>query len=222
MKNQKRVSITIIGANSWLYQQCKIELGTYLNVVELSHNDLNSIHQLINPVVFSYSKSPKENIEFLNDIIKKTIGKITLISSTAAEVYQILPYYKYPKLKWLSELEIMKFEGPYNVLRVGIVKTSHIKINNYFGSISISTPEGINKTIVNIYLNDAPQGIINCFENIRVEKSKFLIINKILTILYNISPWFIYLLRPFDLLLKKLGYKNYGYTFIANKLNETI
>ena len=43
--------ITIIGSNSILYNKIKDQLTNY-NIIELSHKDLCSVKEIVNPVVF--------------------------------------------------------------------------------------------------------------------------------------------------------------------------
>ena len=47
-------NITIIGCNSILYKNIKPKLNNF-NINELSHKDLNSVNEIVNPIVFSFS-----------------------------------------------------------------------------------------------------------------------------------------------------------------------
>ena len=63
--------ITIIGSNSILYKKIKDQLINY-NVIELSHKDLCSVKEIVNPIVFSYSKeSLSDNLTMMDVIFKK-------------------------------------------------------------------------------------------------------------------------------------------------------
>ena len=95
MNNQ----ITIIGSNSILYKTLKTKLSVY-DVKELSHKDLKFCKEIVNPIVFSYSKkSFTENIAMMDLISKKSTGKILYISTTAVFACSISEKYFYPTNK---------------------------------------------------------------------------------------------------------------------------
>ena len=102
-------TITIIGKNSRIYKKLDLSSLKKNNVViELSHSEVFEIELIENPIVFSFSKELNENQLFLDEIIKKTKGKITLISSISSDVYRLTGFYNYPKVKYSSEEVIKK------------------------------------------------------------------------------------------------------------------
>jgi hypothetical protein len=209
MNNQ----ITIIGSNSILYKNLKTQLFNH-NVKELSHKDLNSVKEIVNPIVFSYSKkSLSENLSMMDLISKKTKGKILYISTTAVLACAISDKYLYSTNKKKIENHIIPKDN-ISIIRIGLVENLFDK-TKICGQIKYSSITKIVSCIKDAYEHDTK--IINAWETIRIKGS---ILNnaflKVEFFLLKIFKSYFFYTRPIDLLFKLMKFNNYGYTFLSN------
>lgn len=211
--------VTIIGKNSNLYRSLKLKKFKIIHeVTEISYNEIDKLSKIENPVIFSYSKEVEENSSFLKNIVNKSSGKIVLISSIASDVYLINKAYKYPKIKFYSEL-IVKGTKNFEIIKIGIVENKLELDNQFYGSVKYTSIDKIEKTISDLNFSSESQNIIECWELVEINKNKlFKIISFIQKIIYGISNKLFYFFRPMLIFYRIIGYKNYGYTFIANKI----
>lgn len=174
-------TITIIGGNSWLFKECKeVILSSGFHVIILSHIDVKNCSVIINPVIFSYSKDLKDNLSFLRSVINKTVGKITLISSTAAQVGELTSWYNYPNIKYQSELYLKSHYSNFTIFRIGIILNNKKILNSYCGKVKISDTIVIGRKICDIYEQNISLSIINSFNLVNVKNSKYVFIHKVL------------------------------------------
>lgn len=220
-RNKYMYTITIIGKNSKLYKSLDTcEFKNNFNIIELSHSEVFEINELENPVIFSFSKNSKINYDFLDMVLSKSIGRIVYVSSIAAEVYEKHGFYKYPKIKYSSEKKIFQFSDSV-VLRVGIVESLHDINNSFNGKVKLTSNDIIISMIHNVFKTVDNEKIINCWESTYIKGKKLhSIIFNIQKKIYKFSPFVFFICRPFGILYRFIGYKNYGYTFIANQLNK--
>lgn len=213
--------VTIVGKNSNLYKSLKLEEFKDLNeVTEISYNEIDNLTKIENPIIFSYSKQIEDNDFFLRKIIGKSVGKVVLISSIASDVYLVNKAYKYPKIKFYSEL-IVKETNDFEIIKIGVVKNRLELDNQFYGFIKHTSIDKIEKTISELNFSLESRKIVECWELVDIDKNKlFKLISFIQTIIYDISKKTFYLFRPMLILYRIIGYKNYGYTFIANKINR--
>lgn len=211
-------TITIVGSSSKLYNNLNKQLlYSLFNVIEIRHNDIYNVKSITNPIIFAYSKENYKNLDFLKTIETKRIGKIIIIDSTASDVYLILKYYNYPKIKYTSREYVSSLKNSY-IIKVGVTVNNINDLKGYYGSVKITTYANILKSIENIFFDSSVKNIdttINIFFN---GPFLFKIIFRIQSLVYNINPTLFYLMRPSLIIFKKIGYKNYGYTFISNKI----
>ena len=206
-------NITIIGCNSILYKNLKPKLSNF-NINELSHKDLNSVNEIVNPIVFSFSKnSLLENIAMIDIITKKAKGKIIYISTTAVLACNITEQYFYARAKKNIENYIITKDS-IAIIRIGMVENLFDR-TKICGQIKYSSIAKIVSCIKDAYERD--NKIINAWETIHIKGS---ILNNIFLkvefFLLKILKSYFFYTRPVDLILKILGFNNYGYTFLSN------
>lgn len=212
-------TITVIGKNSKLYKSLDISnLKKNFNIVELSHAEVNDLETVENPIIFSFSNDIKQNDVFLEMISSKRIGKIIYISSIAAEVYERFGFYKYPEIKYSGEKKIFPLQDSV-LLRIGIVESFHDIYNSFYGTVKLTTNKLIVTLIHDILMIPDNRKIINCWQETFIDGKKlysmiFFFQKKI----FKFSPFVFFMFRPFLILYRFIGYKNYGYTFISNNL----
>lgn len=211
--------VTIIGKNSNLYKMLNLEkFKDSNNVIEISFAEIDKLSNIENPIIFSYSKKIEENNVFINKIIAKSSGKIVLISSIASDVYTLIPYYNYPKIKYYSEL-IVKKTNDFEIIKVGIIKNKMELEREFYGLVKYTSINKLENALEVLNFNYKTQNIIECWELVNViNNSVFKFIYFFQKNIYKLSLSMFYLFRPLLILYRIIGYKNYGYTFIANKL----
>jgi hypothetical protein len=212
-------NITIIGKNSTLYKNLSLDiLKKTCNLIELSYQDIDDISSIKNPIIFSYSKKIYENNIFIKKIIAKSSGKIILISSIASDVFSIAPYYNYPKIKYFSEFFIKKTDN-YLIIKIGIVKNNSNSLDGFQGLIKSTLVNDIENVLNFLNLDSKTKKIIECwnFENVN-NSFAFKMTLYFQKKIFKISSIIFYMFRPMLFFYKIIGYKNYGYTFIANNL----
>lgn len=209
MNNQ----ITIIGSNSKLYQNLKTQLYNK-NIKELSHRDLKNVDEIVNPIVFSYSKeSLSDNLDMLDLILKKTTGKIIYISTTAVYACAVSNKYSYPSNKKNIENYIISRDNVV-IIRIGLVENLFNK-SKICGQIKYSSIDKIVNCIRDAFQEKSK--IINAWEIKNFTgsfKNKFFL--KIEFFLLELFKSNFFYTRPVDLVFKLLGFNNYGYTFLSN------
>jgi hypothetical protein len=214
-------TITIIGKNSRLYNSLdKTLLKDYFNVIELGYQEVYNVNSILNPIIFSYSKNLNQNRDFLHTINSKRVGIQVLIGSIAADVYRKYNFYKYPEIKCNSEDIILSFENSC-VLRVGICSDNLCSINGFHGYIRVSTFQMIIKTIIDVCKREDVEGFYDSTLLIfSKQKLIFKLIAKLQYFILKKFPMVFFVARPTLIFFKLIGYKNYGYTFIANSIKK--
>ena len=205
--------ITIIGSNSILYNKIKDQLTNY-NIIELSHKDLCSVKEIVNPVVFSYSKeSLSDNLDMLDLVLKKTTGKIIYISTSAVYACAVSNKYSYASNKKNIENHIISRDNVV-IIRIGLVENLFDKAK-ICGQIKYSSIAKIVSCIIGAFERNIK--IIDAWETIHIKGS---ILNnvflKIELLLLKIFKSYFFYTRPIDLIFKLIGFNNYGYTFLSN------
>lgn len=219
MSVDNTITLTIIGSNSRLFKNyCHELMLSKFNLVLLSYRDIYDYQVLINPIVFSYSKNTNMNKVFLESILCRTKGKFTLISSTAAAVSERTRFYNYPNIKHDSEKLVMKSLLDYYILRVGVLIVNDAEMSAYSGIIKKTTPKMIVEKIYEIYYERNTECVFDLFEQTCVHNSRFKSLHFLLYLIYRKWGYFFYLLRPLDIIWRRIGFKNYGYTLISNTL----
>lgn len=212
--------VTIIGKNSNLYNMLNLEkFKDSNNVIEISFLEIDKLSNIENPIIFSYSKIFEENNMFINKVIAKSSGKIVLISSIASDVFTLIPYYKYPKIKYYSEL-IVKKTNDFEIIKVGVVKNKMELEKEFYGLVKYTSIDKLENTLDVLNFNSKTQNIIECWEleNVINYNNIFKFIYFFQKNIFKFSKSIFYLFRPLLIFYRIIGYKNYGYTFIANKL----
>lgn len=210
-------NLTIIGKNSRLYKIIKPQISEFINN-EFSFKEIDSIKGIENAIVFSFDhNSFQSNIELLEKIYSKVTGRLIYVSSTSVYAMHYCQSYQYANIKKRIENYLVQKTNT-TILRIGIVE-EFISKDWYHGKIKLSSQEkivgGIKESLQNDYR------VLELWEEIIVNnvdfKKRFFYGFLVLTSKYFKRLFFI--TRPFDLLFRFLGYKNYGYTFLSNQFD---
>lgn len=207
------MKITVIGCNSVLYNNIKHKL-IGLEIKELSHKNLNTVNEIVNPIVFSYSKkSLEDNLNMIDLIIRKSVGKIVYISTTAVLACHTTTKYSYPRLKKRIENHIIS-RNNVSIIRIGVVENLFDK-SKISGLIKYSSIDKIVKSINKAYR--CKNKVIDSWETVNLKSNFFYnFFFEIELFLFKIFKTNFYLTRFFDIFFKIIGFKNYGYTFLSN------
>jgi len=207
--------ITIIGKNSILYKQLKNSLQQNFKITrELSHQELDKVERITNPLIFSFDKkSLKSNIKMLKTISDKSIGQSIYVSTSAIHAHSICRYYKYPKIKKNIENYLIE-KTNVSILRFGVLK-SKSNLEGFVGHTMITSTNMFAESI-NMFHCGANR-INECYKRTYIKPTSSL--QKIILLLLKkllFLKGFYVLLRPLDLFLKLINFKNYGYSFLSN------
>jgi hypothetical protein len=208
--------ITIVGKNSVLYNSLKEQISLQFEIIsELSHSDIHeNMDEVINPIIFSYSKSSlKENLDMIDLIINRYRGKVLYISSTAVLACSASDRYAYPRYKKTIENHILKRDD-ITILRLGLVE-GLFKETSMAGNVKYSSKSNILQSINKSF--NSHSKIINAWEEKTISGSfSANLFLKIELYLFKFFKSHFFLTRPIDLIFKFIGFNNYGYTFLSN------
>ncbi len=167
--------------------------------------------------VFAYSRDPAQNSALLQRLHGAGVAELVYVSSSSVIVNERSTCYEYPRVKHLSEQQVLAL--PHGrVLTLGLVygqaselpggdniATSHARLADFM--LAPHWPEG----------NGQRRRL---FERIRrpyknsLDAALFQLYGGLMT-LAGSHPC---LLRPLDLLLRTVGLRWYGYTYLSNRL----
>jgi hypothetical protein len=207
--------ITIIGSNSKLFKTINSKIDqSIFKLVLLSHKDIGDVDEIINPIIFSYSKSSlSENLIMIDLISKKTKGKILYISTTAVFACTISEKYSYSTNKKKIENYIITKDN-ISIIRIGLVENLFDE-TKICGQIKYSSITKIVSCITDAYEHD--NKIINAWETKYIPGSSLNnLFLKVEFFLLKIFKSHFFYTRPIDLIFKLIGFNNYGYTFLSN------
>ncbi len=185
----------------------------------LSHRDLASF--AFTPQdrvwVFAYSRDPAQNSALLQRLQSAGVAELVYVSSSAVIVNERSNCYEYPRVKHLAEQEVRALPQG-RVLTLGLVygqpdelpggdniATSHARLADFMLAPHWPEEGGTGRRL---------------FERIRrpfkhpLDAGLFTLYGSLMALAAG-HPC---LLRPLDLLLRSLGLRWYGYTYLSNRL----
>lgn len=189
---------------------------------EVSHAEIASLPQIENPVVFAYSRrSFVENIEMLEKLHNKIVGSLIYISSSSVLAVPRCEIYQYPKAKLMLEKYIVSKYQKYSIIRVGIPDfIGGIDLNrNFAGTIKVTGRKELIAAIEESVVDGVEGGkVVGAYTNKDIHGG---IKNQLFYRLYFYLEMLLpgkmfYLTRGIDVIAKKVGFMNYGYTYLSN------
>ncbi len=167
--------------------------------------------------VFAYSRHAAQNSEMLQRLHSAGVVELVYVSSSSVIVNERSACYDYPRVKHLAEQQVLAL--PHGrVLTLGLVygqaselpggqniATSRARLADFM--LAPHWPEG------NGQRRRLFEPIHRPFKN-RLDEALFHLYGRLMT-LAGRHPC---LLRPLDLLLRTLGLRWYGYTYLSNRL----
>ena len=202
-----------------MWNRLKTEPGlSQNNLLAISHSELSSFE--FEPTdqvwVFSYSRNCDENLALLSKLEHSGVERIVYVSSSSVRVMTQTDCYEYPRVKQGAELAALAIPNA-RVLTLGLV----------YGEES-ELPSGTN---VCTSLTD----MVSFFNQpVWLAQEKSVRLFKIVTrpfgggieeMSYKVYGWVLQrlgrypcFLRPVDLILRALGVRWYGYTYLSTRL----
>ena len=210
----------VIGRNSKVW--CAVSRVTGVEIeafVALGHRDLDkfSFRRNDRVWVFSYSKMRSENALMLQKLAKAGVSDVVYISSSSTIVSQVTRCYLYPLVKYEATQEARSLLDA-RILTLGIV----------FGDVAVLPSGTIAATPIKALVSFMRSPAWPADRNQDVVLFDFVnrpfrsTLERTLYRVYDPLQWMLRrwpcILRPFDFVLRVLGYKWYGYTNLSNRL----
>jgi hypothetical protein len=167
--------------------------------------------------VFAYSRVPQENSAMLRRLLDAGVAEIVYVSSSSTIIASRTSCYEYPRAKKLAEDEAASLPQG-RVLTLGLVVTTEAELpaghnaTTTIGEIAtfMLSPQwslGLGRRAHLLRIVQRP------FRS-RAERVLYTLYGTLMRLLQR-QPC---LLRPLDLVLRVLGMRWYGYTFMSNQL----
>lgn len=219
-----KTEITIIGRNSRLYSVFRNSFQENFEIIrEYSHNEINDVDKLINPIVFAYDpRSLTNNFDLIQRIVSISEGRVVYISTSSVQT-DFFNFYKYPRSKKSIENYILYSFNSVFILRIGIVPELIQDFNSKFsGKVKVTSSKLCIESLKLIFGENFSQPILDCYYLTEVKSSNFLhhFVLYLYQFLFKYFPLLIIFLRPLEAFLKVLGVYNYGYSFLSNYNRE--
>lgn len=167
--------------------------------------------------VFAYSRQPRENAAMLARLRQAGVAEVVYVTSSSTIIAPLTSCYEYPRAKKLAEDEA--FALPQGrVLTLGLVVESEDELPG--GANAATTIDEIARFMLAPAWPLAQGKRAHLLRIVRrpfggaVEQAFYGLYGVLMTMLAR-KPC---LLRPLDLLLRVLGMRWYGYTFLSNRL----
>lgn len=213
--------LVIIGANSkvWksLFESC---LLNDLFIVVIGHRDVAEFKFKAGDKVwvFSYSRKVGENNRIISLLASNANIQVFYVSSASTNVASITHCYNYPTVKMKAHVDALNICNAY-VVTIGFF---YNEVKELPGGITAATSMHELAQAMRD-LTYMPGQMINLFKLVNrpfrsvLEKILYKSYGKLLN-LCGRNPC---LLRPFDLLLRIVGMRWYGYLYLSNRLWST-
>jgi hypothetical protein len=213
--------LIVLGRNSKVWQSLKkSHFLVSTPILAIGHAELTTFRFLSgdNVLVFSYSRSAKENFLLLEHLSKQNKVSVFYISSASTNVTSVTRCYNYPRVKQqaledaisICNAKIINIGWFYNVVEE---LPSGLTVATSVDEIAMLIQEGM----------PSSDRFLNLFHLVeRPFRSGF---EKKLYSLYGVlmkgCGRYPCLLRPIDLILRILGMRWYGYLYLSNRLWST-
>lgn len=209
----------VLGVNSAIWKRLANHASLAKSPpIAIGHRDLRTFAFSPDDTVWvlSYSKLHQENIELLDYLAGLNLRAIVYLTSSSTIVTKVTRCFRYPLTKYLAETHARRFANA-KIVTIGLVYMTETELpagsniaTSYhelaqFISAAEWPAQGVDKRLFRI-----------------VERNFGSSVEKLLYRLYGSLQQLCgsqaCLLRPFDLLLKLLGMRWYGYTYLSNRL----
>jgi hypothetical protein len=217
------MKIDIIGSNSRLYRRCASEISRAFEVREFSHLQLCDQTEFSNPIIFALAPTIDDNDAMLDMVAKKASGRLIYISSIAAIAAEKGTRYRYPSLKFAGENRCKRYAHlDVTVVRIGLVPDEHGNISGVIGKAKVTTLRRLVGAISSIAETRGQVGlrVLDATELVVLSDRRWVV--RLVNVMYRgictaVPLRLMWIIRPIDLLARVVGFRNYGYTYIANE-----
>jgi hypothetical protein len=213
------VPLIIVGKNSRLYALAKPLLSEHVRGEYSHREEIDPQHiKGATLVVFSLGPTLAANTALFRRLELLHPEHLVYVSSTSALVGSSRLSLRYPRLKYLCEQScIHRFNAA--IVRVGLLPDQ--VPGRLIGRTLVSNVTGVANAITDAAWPASKKGgtITNAFSVSEFPPTT--LADRVLLcaygLLYSIFGGFPLVLRPLDVILRRIGFRNYGYTFAAAK-----
>jgi hypothetical protein len=209
----------IVGRNSTVWNRLKTDPRlSGNNILAISHSELSAFgfEPSDRVWVFSYSRNADENLALLSKLKNAGIELLVYLSSSSVRVMTQTDCYEYPRVKQSAELAALAIPNA-RVLTLGLVYGDESELP---GGTNVCTSLSDIVSFMNNPVWPAQEKTVRLFKIVSrpfggiLEESSYKLYGWALNRL-GAYPCF---LRPIDLLLRTLGVRWYGYTYLSTRL----
>ncbi|WAJ69376.1 hypothetical protein [Catenovulum adriaticum] len=203
-----------IGKNSKVYQLLKNAIFR-TGDIEVSYRDdfeLLVKNDIVQAVVFSWSKKLEDNIALFVRLNRSGIKKVYFLS-TSATCFESCHRYGYVKNKLIVEQFVVSNFDLFYIVKAGLIENTH-DLGKIHGSVPYTSLDGlacsINEWKKLSSIEDSKEIKLFKVDCLTSQSLKLLLLYRI----YKLSSYLpFFISRPLDIVFKLLGYNNYGYLF---------
>ena len=166
--------------------------------------------------VFSYSKNSEENLALLAKLKNSGVERVVYVSSSSVRVMTRTDCYEYPRVKQIAERAALDIPSA-RVLTLGLVYGEESELPS---GTNICTSLADMVSFFNQPVWPAQDKYVRLFKTVSRPFS-----SNLDELSYKLYGWAVVrlgrhpcFLRPVDLLLRTLGVRWYGYTYLSTKL----
>ena len=212
----------ILGRNSKIWANLERNPETSKgNFIAIGHRDLPDFTFLKTDTVwvFSYSKSAHENKQLLQKLGQSDISRIVYISSASTNVVSHTHCYRYPTAKYLAEKDASDLCDA-KIVKIGVFYSTENELPK--GQTVATSADELIDFMLHPSWNENNQAtnlfrIVDTPFQSKTEQALF----QIYGFLMRLCKSYPCLLRPFDIVLRALNMRWYGYLYLSNKLWST-
>lgn len=209
----------VIGRNShiWSVLSCS-ELLDASVFQAIGHRELQDFQFSSQDTVWilSYSRNPAENEAILQRLKKAGVAQVAYVTSASTNVSDITECYEYPRVKRLAHQTAIH-QCRAKVLSIGLFYTDETELP--CGTTAATSSKEMGEFMSAPHWDDQAEftrlfrPITRPFKN-RMEKALYISYGK----LQKLCGSYPCLMRPFDLVLRTLNMRWYGYLYLSNRL----
>lgn len=210
----------ILGRNSKIWKSISVNEDLNLEDIKvISHASLDNFDFTQEDIVFvfSYSVIEKQNEELLEKLKNSDVKKIIYVNSATTNILPMTNCYRYPSVKYEASNYAYEVCGA-TILTIGVSYKSLEELPS--GGVLATSEKNLIRFInhpVNVGQENHEVRLMEFIE----KKFDNLWESRLYSLygqLMNLVSFYPCLLRPFDLILKGLGYRWYGYLYLSNQL----
>ncbi|MGL4813567.1 MAG: hypothetical protein ACRCXM_17495 [Beijerinckiaceae bacterium] len=213
--------LVIIGRNAKVWQRLAGQLTLPpTSILAISHTELDSYKAGVGDIVwiFSYAREPETNRTLLEALRRAGVRQTIYLSTATAIVADETGCYTYPRVKRQAERDAIAMLGA-KICRIGVMYQAEDELPSgstaatSYGELGAAMLDSARPTANSPEHHDLWRIVYQPFSN-RAEENLY----RVYGVALRAVRAFPCLLRPFDLALRLMGFRWYGYVYLGTQL----